>query len=868
MNLRTLVCFCALSALAWADDSAPAFRNPDLPFPSRVDDLVGRMTVPEKISQLLMASAAIPRLGIPAYHWWNEALHGFARHGIATVFPQAIGLAATWDPALHQRIADAISTEARAENNETLRRGNGDTRIYEGLTIWSPNINIFRDPRWGRGQETYGEDPFLTGRFAVAFVRGLQGGDAHYLKVVSTVKHFAVHSGPEELRHRFDAVISERDLHETYLPAFEAGIREGGAQSLMSAYNAIDGIPAPANRRLLTTILRGDWGFTGAVVGDVDTVRDLFDTGGHGYAKDAAEASADALKGGTDLCSGTTYEALPEALKRGLVTEADLDRALRRLFLLRFRLGQFDPAERVAYRQIPLSVVDSPAHDQLALEAARQSLVLLKNDGALPWSAGAIRTLAIIGPTGDDLSALVGNYNGTPAHPVTIVAGLRRRLEPRGVKVIYDPAVPIVVGLRENGQNFPAGVLFTDESRRTPGLAGQFFATADFAAAPAAARIDGQVDLAWNPAQLPAGIPPELHARWTGVLVPPATGEYALSVTFIGQARLFIDGRLVAGEANLRDRGQVRTRSERRTLTGGRAYQVSLEFNQTGSDGKIQLGWVAPGAIDAAVALARSADHILLTLGITPDLEGEEMPIAAEGFSHGDRTSVLLPQIQRELLDRIAALGKPFTVVFTGGSAVSFEVAKPNAALMAWYYGQRGGDAVAEALLGEINPAGRLPVTFYRSDADLPAFTNYAMAGRTYRYFNGAALFPFGHGLSYTRFAYGNLRLAGPRGSSADPIRFTVNVANTGSRDGDEVVQAYVRHLSSRVPQPIRSLVAFRRVPIAAGATASVALAFPAQALRQWDEGQQRYLVESGDYELEVGASSGDLRQRIPFAIP
>jgi beta-glucosidase len=701
-----------------------AFRNPDLPVAKRIDDLIGRLTIDEKISQMMMNSPAIPRLDIPAYAWWNEALHGVARKGRATVFPQAIALAATWNPALHHRIADAISTEVWAKTNELASRPGGKNSQFLGLTLWSPNINIFRDPRWGRGQETYGEDPFLTGRFAVAFVTGLQGDDPHYLKTVATLKHFAVHSGPESLRHQFNAVVSERDLHETYLPAFETGVREGHAWSLMSAYNAIDGIPAPANTRLLTDILRDDWGFPGAVVGDVDTVSDI--TRGHHYTKDAAEASALAVKAGTDLCSGATYKALPDSLKRGLCTEADIDAALRRLLLLRFKLGQFDPPDRVPFTKIPASDNDSPAHEQLALEASRQSLVLLKNDGALPWDVKTIKTLAVIGPTAADNQALVGNYNGTPARPVTLIKGLRDRLEPLGVKIIQEPGVPLVTGFHDKSQ-------------------------------------------------------------------------------------------------------------------------------------MLKFGWQTPdpgAGTDRALAAAKQADHILLTLGITPALEGEEMRVNAEGFSGGDRTSILLPKCQRDLIDKIAALGKSFVVVLTNGSALSFDVSKPNAILDAWYYGEQGGNALTEALLGDYNPAGRLPITFYQSDSDLPPFTDYSMVNRTYRYFAGKPLYAFGHGLSYTTFAYEKAALSAPQATAGQTVTLRVTVKNSGSRSGDEVIQAYAHAANPPVPMPLRQLVGFLRVSFQPGETKDVEIPIPVDLLRRWDETKKSYVVDPGAYELRIGPSS------------
>jgi beta-glucosidase len=835
------------------------FRDADAPVEERVADLIGQLTVDEKIGQLMMATPAIPRLGIHAYHWWNEALHGVARNGVATVFPQAIALAATWDPALHGHVAEAISTEARAKNNETARKSGGDTGIYQGLTIWSPNINIFRDPRWGRGQETYGEDPFLTGRLAVAFVRGLQGDDPHYLKTVATLKHYAVHSGPEEFRHKFDAQIGDRDLRETYLVAFETGIREGGAQSLMSAYNAVNGIPAPANKLLLTDILRGEWGFKGAVVGDVDTVGDIYGKNSHAYAKDAAEASALALKAGNDLCSGRTYQALGEALKRGLVVEADLDNALRRLFRLRFKLGQFDPPGRVPYTAIPITANDSPGHEALAFQASQESLVLLKNNGTLPWDIKTVKALAVLGPTAEDGSALVGNYNGTARKPVTILKGLRSKLEPLGVKVVYDAAVPLVTGFRESGQPFPEGVLFTDASKTTPGLKGELFENEKFQGAPKATRNDSQIDLSWNPAQPAPGIPlREAHLRWSGVLVPMATGDYALSIRFAGAAMLYVDDAAIAGEPKPGEPGAVRTCSGGAHLEAGRAYHVRIEFHQGANDptAQIQFGWRAPGGMETSLAAARAADHILLALGITPGLEGEEMRITADGFSHGDRTSILLPKIQRELIDRVAALGKPFTVVLTNGSALSFDVSKPDAILEAWYYGERGGDAVAGALFGETNPGGRLPVTFYQSDSDLPEFTDYSMTNRTYRYFKGKPLFAFGHGLSYTTFDYDKLELSAAGAKPGDIITARVTVKNTGARAGDEVVQIYAHAVKPPVPMPLQQLAGFQRVPLQPGETKVVEIPVRTEILRRWDEKQNKYVVDAGEYELRAGPSS------------
>jgi beta-glucosidase len=845
------------------------FRDTHRSRPARVDDLVHRLTIPEKIGLLGMDSAAVPRLGVPAYHWWSEGLHGIARDGVATVFPQAIGLAATWDQTLHHQVAGIIAEEARAKNNAVIAKTGGSSKTYQGLTIWSPNINIFRDPRWGRGQETYGEDPFLTSRFAIAFVTGLQGNDPNYLETVATVKHFAVHSGAEIDRHRFDAVVSDRDLHETYLPAFEAGIREGHARSLMSAYNAVDGIPMPANKFLLTTTLRDQWGFSGAVVGDVDTVGDI--VGGHHYAKDIAEASALALKAGNDLCSGTSYaRGLPDALKRGLVTEANLDVALRRLLSLRFELGQFDPASMVKYRAIPESVVASDANDAVALKTAQESVTLLKNDGTLPWEMKKIHTLAVIGPTADDINAVIGNYAGSPKNPITILKGLRSALESHGIKIVYDPAIPLVTGYRQHGQPIPNGVLFTDESKATPGLKGELFDNSKFTGKPTAVRTDQQLDLYWNPAEPAPSIPlNNVHARWTGVIVAPATADYALSIDFVGLASLYVDDKLIAGETKANKPNQARSSSTGVHLEAGHAYKIRIEYNEGPSDtaGKIQLGWKSPADSTKLMAELQSADHILLALGITSSLEGEESHLEIDGFSHGDRTSIQLPRVQQELIARVAALHKPFTVILTGSSSLVFDITQPNAILMAWYYGQSGGTAIADILLGKTNPSGHLPVTFYASDSSLPPFEDYAMKDRTYRYFTGKPLYPFGYGLSYTSFAVQSATSSQPSMTATGSTNVTATVKNNGTMSGDAVVQVYAHAIHPPVDMPQEWLVGFQRVTLAPGMSKSVEMPLAPQRLQRWDDKKNAYIVDPGEYELRIGQSSASAEQRVRLTV-
>ncbi len=691
----------------------PDYQNPDLPFERRVADLVSRMTLAEKVSQMQDVAPAIARLGIPAYNWWNEALHGVARSGLATSFPQAIGLAATWDDSLIFRMATVVSDEARAKHHEYVRQGSRER--YQGLTFWSPNINLFRDPRWGRGQETYGEDPFLTGRLAVQFIRGMQGDDPKYLKTVSTVKHFAVHSGPEPERHTFDAIVRERDLRESYLPHFAAGIREGRAYSLMCAYNRVLGSPACGSSLLLKDILRDEWGFSGYVVSDCGAINDIYER--HKVVPTAAGAAALAVKTGTDLECGNVYANLVNAVKQGLITEQAIDTALQRLFLARFRLGMFDPPERVRWAQIPISGLDQPAHRALARQVARESIVLLKNAGGVLPLRKDIGTIAVIGPNCDDRRMLLGNYEGAPADSITPLRGIREAVS-RGTRVLY--------------------------------------------------------------------------AR--------------------------------------------------------------------GSD------WVVLGdsGLAEAVRAAEQADAVVLCLGLTAQLEGEEMPVEIAGFRGGDRTSIDLPAAQERLLERIVAVGKPTVLVLMSGSAVAVNWAQEHvpAIIEAWYGGQAAGSALADVLFGDYNPGGRLPVTFYKSVNDLPPFDDYRMAGRTYRFFKGTPLYPFGYGLSYTTFAYKNLRTSTGTLRASDTVIVRVDVTNTGRRIGDDVAQLYVRHLGSRVERPTEDLRGFRRVTLKPDETRTVEFSLPASSLAYWNSDLHRWVVEQEPVELAVGASSADIRLR------
>lgn len=821
----------------------------------RVDALISQMTLEEKVSQMVFDAAAIERLGIPPYNWWNECLHGVARAGLATVFPQAIGLAATWDPDLLLRVATAISDEARAKHHQAVRQGIRD--IYAGLTFWSPTINIFRDPRWGRGQETYGEDPYLTARMGVAFVKGLQGDDSHYLKLVATPKHFAVHSGPEPKRHQFDARVNERDLRETYLFAFEACVKEAKAGSVMGAYNRVNGEPCCASPTLLERILRQEWGFDGYVVSDCGAIHDIYAQ--HQVVATPEEAAAMAVKAGCDLECGGIYYALLDAVKKGLISEEAIDQALRRLFIARFRLGMFDPPEQVPYTRIPYEVVASPQHRELALQAARESIVLLKNEGnllPLPRNIGAI---AVIGPNADDLRVLLGNYNGTPAKAVTPLEGIRRKIAST-TRLYYAPGCEIVDGIAPM-EVIPSNCLYPAEGNaQERGLTAEYYNNADFSGEPALRRVDRQVDFIW------AGTTPltgrwgdQFAVRWTGYLVPPVSGTYRIGVNGLSEYRLYLDGQRISSYRGIHlpilDTREV-------YLEAGRFYSLRLEYVSQGLDPQVQLLWSPPGVDYAAQALevASKADVIIAVMGLSPALEGEEMPVDVDGFVGGDRTEIGLPESQERLLRRLYALGKPVVLVLLGGSALAVNWAAEHipAILEAWYPGEMGGEAIADVLFGDYNPGGRLPVTFYRSVEDLPPFEDYRMEGRTYRYFKGEPLFPFGYGLSYTTFALENLRIAPERVEVGNEVTVSVDVVNTGPRAGDEVVQLYVRHRDAPDPRPIKELKGFQRVHLQPGERKTVVFTLHTHQLGLYDE-SGRYMVWPGTIDIMIGRSSRDL---------
>jgi len=851
MNRYRLAVTCVLliaslsPVLSQTGSSAPPYKDPKLPIEKRVDDLVSRMTLEEKVSQMMNGAAEIKRLGIPAYDWWNEGLHGVARAGYATVFPQAIGLAATWDEELVHSVADVTSTEARAKHHEFARLG--DFGRYKGLTFWSPNINIFRDPRWGRGQETFGEDPYLTSRLGVAFVKGLQGDDPRYLKVAATPKHYAVHSGPEPERHSFDAKAFERDLRETYLPAFRATITEGRAASIMCAYNRTNGEPCCVNNRLLKDILRGEWGFSGYVVSDCGAIYDIHT--GHRFTNSEAKASAMSVKAGTDLTCGKEYTSLIEAVKKGLISEAEIDTALKRLMTARFRLGMFDPPEMVAYARIPFSENDTPAHRALSLKAAQKSIVLLKNENnTLPLKKD-IKTIAVIGPNANAPEVLLGNYNGQPSKSVTPLEGIRGKVSP-ATKVVYALGATLT---GEAVAPVSASALTTDGQA---GFKGEYFNNKELQGQPVLVRTDEQVNFDWSRGRpAPQVGDDSFSVRWTGKFTPTESGKYKLGATFDDGVRMYLDGKLLVDDWK---NDSVRTIMKEVNLEAGRAYDVRIEYYDNIRDAIVKFVWSLPRfaerMIDEAVGAARLSDAVVVVLGIAPALEGEEMKVDVAGFRGGDRTDLSLPKAQEDLLKAVSATGKPLVVVLLGGSALAVNWADENvpAIIDAWYPGQEGGTALADVLFGDYNPGGRLPVTFYKSVAQLPPFEDYRMEGRTYRYFKGEPLYPFGFGLSYTKFKYDNLKLSADKVKAGEGVRVSASVQNVGDRAGDEVVQLYVTDVAATVPVPIRALAAIKRISLRPGERQNISFTLTPKQMTIIDDAGKR-VIEPGEFTVSIG---------------
>ena len=832
----------------FAQENYP-YKNPNLPTEQRVNDLVSRMSLDEKINQLMDSAPAIERLGIPEYNWWNESLHGVARAGYATVFPQSISIASSWDRQLILDVANAISDEARAKHHEYLRRGQHG--MYQGLTFWSPNVNIFRDPRWGRGHETYGEDPFLTSQLGLNYVKGLQGTNDKYLKVVATAKHYAVHSGPEPSRHFFNAETSDVDLYETYLPAFRTLVKEGHVYSVMGAYNRFRGESASASP-FLFNILRNDWGFDGYIVSDCGAVTDIWKY--HKITADATSASALAVKNGLDLECGSSFKSLKDAVDSKLISEADIDIAVKRLFTARFKLGMFDPDDIVPYAQIPYAANNNAGNDWLARTASQKSIVLLKNqNNTLPLSKN-IKTVAVIGPNADDIQSLWGNYSGVPSNPITVLKGIQNKLEPN-TQVLYAKGTDLAKGVPQ--MKIIPSIYFQNENG-TQGLIGEYFNNTEWNGKPLFTRIDDNVDFHWDintpDPRLKIG---NYSVKWTGYLTVPKTGTYNISEWSKPFMTVEIEGGKTTGGKN---NHHPRFRPQKIDLEAGKKYKIVVKYQNFYGDAIAQLLWAEPqeNLVQEAVQTANKADAVILVLGLNERLEGEEMKVEADGFNGGDRTSLDLPSNQEELMEAVKATGKPVILVLINGSALSINWANDNlpAILTAGYPGQQGGNAIADVLFGDYNPAGRLPVTYYKSVDQLPKFENYDMEGRTYRYFHKTPLYPFGYGLSYTSFKYSNLQLPVRLNSDAD-FKVSVDVTNTGERDGDEVVELYLKDEKASTPRPIRQLEGFERIHLKKGETKTVSFTITPRQLSLINKKKQR-VVEPGWFTIFVGGKQPD----------
>ncbi|WP_232495720.1 glycoside hydrolase family 3 C-terminal domain-containing protein [Novosphingobium kaempferiae] len=820
----------------------------------RAAEMVSAMSLEEKAGQLKGEAPAIPRLGIPAYDWWSEGLHGVARAGEATVFPQAVAMAATFDAPLIGQTGDVISTEFRAKYRETLGT-DGSSKRYRGLTVWSPNINIFRDPRWGRGQETFGEDPYLTSRMGVSFVRGLQGDDPVFYKTAAVAKHFAVHSGPESNRHHEDVHPSPYDLEDTYLPAFRATVTEARPAGIMCAYNAIDGVPA-CGSPLLAQKLRGDWGFAGHVVTDCAAMVDFFNPEAHAYSRDPADAVASAVRAGTDLIcvefgrdKSSDPAIIVDAVRRNLLPEPMLDRAIERTLTDRLRLGL--PGETTPYSTISPALNDTKEHAELNRKVARESLVLLKNDGLLPL-AKAPRSIAVIGPNADSVDALVGNYNGTPSHPVTILEGLRQRFP--------EARIEYVEGTGHVGpplKSVPGAVLCVDAACNAKGVTVEEFAGPETTGKAVSRSTRADVGFGWG---RPARAQRRSAMRWSGWIVPEATSEYHFRMNLDDGYRILVDGTEIADAWDPGDPPSIH--NDGVTLTAGKAHRIVVEARQEGDRGDQSLLWTDMREQEgAALAAARNADLVVFAAGLNARLEGEEMRVNAPGFAGGDRTSLDLPAPQETLLEQLHATGKPVVLVLMNGSAMSVNWAQANlpAIVEAWYPGGVGGRAVADMIAGDFSPAGRLPVTFYSSADQLPAFGDYAMKGRTYRYFGGKPLYPFGYGLSYTSFAYAP-PVAAKSVVAGKPLEVSTRITNSGKRASDEVAQLYVRHVGAGTggtPAPRHALQGFSRIHLEPGESREVRFTLEARALSSVDDKGARSVLP-GEVEIWVGGGQPD----------
>ena len=826
------------------------YQNPQLSAAQRADDLLKRLTIDEKVNLMMDTSPAIPRLGIPQFQWWNEALHGVGRNGFATVFPITMAMAASWDDALLHQVFTAVSDEARVKAQQAKR--SGDIKRYQSLSFWTPNINIFRDPRWGRGQETYGEDPYLTAKMGLAVVRGLQGvgyngedlGVSPYRKLLACAKHFAVHSGPEWNRHEFNIEnLPERDLWETYLPAFKALVQEGKVAEVMCAYQRIDGQACCAQTRYEQQILRDEWGFDGLITSDCGAIRDFLPRWHH-VAEDGAEASAKAVLAGTDVECGSEYKHLPEAVRRGDIKEADLDRSLRRLLIARFELGDFDPDTMNPWTALPESTIASPEHKQLALDMARKSIVLLKNNGVLPL-ATETTNVVVMGPNANDSVMMWGNYAGYPTHTITALDGIRR----------YAPQARYIPGCAlTRNEVYESRFGLLKDPLGNSGMQITYWNNTEMQGTPVTVQNTRQaINLSngGNTVFAPGVNLENCSARLDATLMAQTDETLHFAISGDDKLRLIVNGDTLVNIWKGRQR--IQGAMPQLNVEAGHHYRIQIDYVQETGYGALNFDIKKKlnPTTNELLAQIGEAETVIFVGGISPSLEGEEMRVSEPGFKGGDRTSIELPQVQRQLLATLHQAGKHVIFVNCSGSAIAMvpELESCDAILQWWYGGEQGGTALADVLYGQYNPSGRLPVTFYRSTDELPDFLDYTMTGRTYRYFQGQPLFPFGFGLSYTTF------------STSKPVykngKLQVKVSNTGSRHGLETVQVYIRRVAD-TEGPLKSLRAYRQVELAPGETKTIDIPLPRNSFEGWDASNNTMRVVPEKYEVMVGHSSAD----------
>ena len=852
-RIKTILVLLIFSTASYGQSQNYPFQNYKLNFEQRVNDLVSRLTLEEKVAQMLNAAPAIPRLGIPAYDWWNETLHGVARTPYkVTVYPQAIAMAATFDPASLFKMADFSALEGRAVYNKSVASGKAGAK-YQGLTYWTPNINIFRDPRWGRGQETYGEDPYLTAILGDAFVRGLQGDDPKYLKAAACAKHYAVHSGPEPLRHVFNADASAYDLWDTYLPAFKKLVVDSKVAGVMCAYNAFRTQPCCASDILLTNILRNQWKFSGYLTSDCGAIDDFYKK--HKTHPDAESAAADAVFHGTDLdCGKEAYYALVQAVKNGKISEEQIDVSVKRLFLLRFQLGLFDPVEMVKYAQTPASVLERKEHKELALNMARQSMVLLRNEhNTLPLRKD-LKKIVVLGPNADNEDSILGNYNGNPSKLSTVLSGIKDKVG-KNTQVLYEKAVNFTNDNLLLYQDVSANCSYEGK----PGFKAEYFNNTSLSGQPETTRNESKVEHFWQEGELVTGSirANDFSARYTTDFKASASETLAFELQADNGYRLIVNGKTVLDEWVNKRRELKRFKLE---TSPDSVYRLVVEYWQ--GDGqasvKLNVGNYVRTDFKALVNRYKDADAFIFAGGISPQLEGEQMRVDEPGFEGGDRTSILLPAVQTELMKALKSTGKPVVFVMMTGSALATPWESENipAILNAWYGGQAAGTAVADILFGDYNPSGRLPVTFYRDDTDLASFTDYSMENRTYRYFKSKPLYGFGYGLSYSTFKYDQLNLPSVTGKGKT-VPVSVRITNTGKYDAEEVVQLYVINQDKSVKAPIKALKGFQRIRLKAGESKVIRFSLTANDLSHiTTEGTSEQFT--GKVELSIGGSQPD----------